>query len=230
MQEEMKLQDYFRVIFVHIWKNKFLITAISLLFLLVGILVASWQTVTNTYYAKVTVYTVLGSTVQETTVASNVLTGYSDILTSKRVCERAASIIGDASIDADAIKNMITSSYNKSSTVMTILAYSNNPLVALKVVNAVSEAFVTEIQSITGNDRIQILDAAEDVRLSSNGMDGVMKIIILFTIIGLVGCILIIAVAVIFSDRIKTVEQCIDDEEEILGIIPYVEQVRVENN
>ena len=57
MEGEMKLQDYIRLCLINIWKNKFLIAAITLLFALIGILVASWQTITNTYYARATVYT-----------------------------------------------------------------------------------------------------------------------------------------------------------------------------
>ncbi|MCI7792182.1 MAG: Wzz/FepE/Etk N-terminal domain-containing protein [Lachnospiraceae bacterium] len=224
MQEEMRLQDYIRISFSKIWKNKFLIAAVTLLFFLIGILYASWQTVTNTYYAKTTVYTIYGATTQETAAASDALSGYSDVIKSKKVCERAESIIGEADITANYIRNSITTSYNKSSTVMTIAAYSDNPVIALKIANAVAEAFVTEIQSITGNDRIQILDKADDVRLSSNGLTGVIKTVIMFGMAGFAISVVIAVAGVIFSNKIKSVEQCLDeDEEEILGIIPFIE-------
>ena len=56
----MKLQDYVRISVVNVWKNRYLIAAVTLLFFLIGILLSSWQTITNTYYASTTVYTVLG--------------------------------------------------------------------------------------------------------------------------------------------------------------------------
>ncbi len=220
----MKLQDYVRISFVNIWKNKFLIVAVTLMFLLIGILVSSWQTITNTYYARATVYTIFGATTQETAIVSDALTGYSDIVTSRKVCERAEAIIGDASINANLIKSMISSSYNKSATVMTISAYSNNPSMAVKVANAVAEAFVIEVQSITGSDRIQMLDEAKDVRMSSNGLEGMIKTVLLAGIAGFAISIIIIIAGVIFSNKIKCVEQCFDEnEDEILGIIPFVE-------
>ena len=224
MQEEMRLQDYIRISFVNIWKNKFLIAAVTLLFLLIGILYASWQTVTNTYYAKATVYTIYGDTKQEASAVSEALTGYSDIVTSKKICVRAEALIGDANINANMIRNMISASYNKSATVMTIAAYSDNRAVAVKVANAVAEAFVIEIQSITGSDRIQMLDRAEDVRMSSNGLEGMIKTILLAGIAGFAISILVIVAIVIFSNKIKSVEQCLDEGEgEILGMIPFIE-------
>ena len=224
MQEEMRLQDYIRISFAQIWKNRILIAAVTLMFFLIGILYASWQNITNTYYAKATVYTVYGTTMQETTVASEALSGYSDIIKSKKVCQRAEAIIGDADITASYIKSAISTSYNKSSTVMTISAYSENPAAALKIANAVAEAFVTEIQSITGNDRIQMLDEADDVRLSSNGLMGMINTILVFGIAGFAISIVVVAAGVIFSNKIKSVEQCLDEDEEILGIIPFIEE------
>ena len=122
------------------------------------------------------------------------------------------------------IRNMISASYNKSATVMTIAAYSDNRAVAVKVANAVAEAFVIEVQSITGSDRIQMLDRAEDVRMSSNGLEGMIKTIMMAGIAGFAISILVIVAIVIFSNKIKSVEQCLDEDEgEILGIIPFIE-------
>ena len=220
----MKLQDYVRISVANVWRNRYLIVAVTLLFFLVGILLSSWQTITNTYYAKTTVYTVLGTNTQETAVVSDALTGYSDIVESRKVCERAEAILGDASINANLIRSMISSSYNKSATVMTISAYSSNPVVAVKVANAVAEAFVIEIQSITGSDRIQLLDEAKDVRMSSNGLEGMIKTVILSGVSGFAVSIIIIIAGVIFSNKIKCVEQCFEeDEDEVLGVIPYIE-------
>lgn len=223
MQEEMKLQDYVRISIINIWKNKFLIATITLLFLLLGILVSSWQVNTNIYYANATVYTVFG-TIQEIEVATDALTGYADIVRSRKVCERAEAIIGDSSINANLIRSMITSSYNKSSTVMTVSAYSANSEIAIKVANAVAEAFVIEIQSMTGSDRIQMLDEAVDARMSNNGLMGMIKTVMLAGVAGFTISIIIIIAGVIFSNKIKCVEQCFEEnEDEILGVIPFIE-------
>lgn len=226
MQEEMKLQDYIRLSGQKIWKEKILIIAITLLALLVGILQASWQTVSNTYCAKTTIYTVLSTESSlEAKSMSSVLTGYSDILKSKKVCERAEALVGNANVTARDIQRMLSVSYNKESTVMTISAVSTSPTIAIKVANAVSEAFVTEAQSLTGSDKIQILDQAENVALTSNGMQGLLKSVVMYGVAGFALSILVIVMGVIFSTKIRSVEQCLDEGElEILGIIPYVDE------
>jgi capsular polysaccharide biosynthesis protein len=224
MQDEMKLQDYIRVSWISLWKNKFLIAAVTLLFLLIGILYTSWQSATDTYYAKTTVYTAYGTTSQESTIASTVLTGYSDIIVSSKVCDRAESIIGDANITASRIKDMVSTSYNKSSTILSVYAYSEDPKEAIEVANAVAEAFVIEVQSIMASDRIQILDKADDVRLSSSGTDYVFKTILLFGIAGFALIVIFCIFTVLFTNKINCVEQCFDEgDDDVIGIIPYIE-------
>lgn len=221
----MKLQDYVRLSAAGIWKNKLLIASITLLTLLVGILQASWQTVTNTYRAQATVYTVYSGTTQESAAITSALVGYSDVVTSKKVCERAEAIIGDSSVTASQIQRMISVSYNNASTVMTITSFSNSPSAALKVANAVAEAFVTEIQALTGSDKIQVLDEADNVSLTSNGMQGLLSTVIMYGVAGFAISILVIVMRVIFSTKVRSVEQCLDEgESEILGIIPYIEK------
>ena len=81
-----------------------------------------------------------------------------------------------------------------------------------------------EIQSITGDNKIQMLDEADEVRLSSNGLKGMIKTIALFAMAGVAMSLMIIVGGIVFSNKIKSVEQCLEeDEEEILGIIPYIE-------
>lgn len=225
MQEEMKLQDYARLSIMNIWKNKILIAAITLLTLLIGILFASWQTVTNTYCAKSTVYTVYSGSAQESTAMTTAFVGYSDVVKSKKVCERAEAIIGDAAITASGIQRMINVSFNSTSTVMTIMAYSNSPSTALRVANAVAEAFVIEIQAMTDSDKIQVLDSADSVSLTSNGMKGLLKTVAMYGAAGFFLSILVIVAGVIFSNKVRSVDQCLDEgESEILGIIPYIDK------
>lgn len=224
MQDEMRLQDYLRISWVEIWKNKAMIFAVSLLFFLVGVLFASLNPERNMYSAKASVYTIAGSNTQETTVTSSALRGYSDILKSKKVCDRAESIIGDASINANMIKRMISASYNNSSTVMTIYARAENPEIAEKIANGAAQAFVIEIQSIVESDKIQILDKANGSEISVRGIDSMIKTVVIFGLAGICLCIAIIILGVLLSNKIKTVEQCLDEDEgEILGMIPFAE-------
>ena len=223
MQEEMKLQDYFRISCERIWKNKFLIVAATLIFMLGGILFATWQSISNTYYAKATICTMTGTTLQENSVVTDALSGYSDVATSRKVCQRAEAIVGNPGITSSQIKEMISVSSNKSGTIMTITAYSQSPSIAVNVANAVAEAFVSEIQSITGSDKIQILDSADEVRMSSNGFKGLITTVLAAGAIGFALSVVLSISGLIFSSKVKSVEQCLDEDEDALGIIPFIE-------
>lgn len=224
MQEEMKLQDYIRISCERIWKNKFLIAATTLIFMMIGILYASWQSITNTYYAKSTICTITGATAEENSVVTDALAGYSDVAKSTKVCKRAESIVGNPNITAGVIKEMISVSSNKTGTILTVTAYSESPSAAISVANAAAEAFVAEIQSITDSDKIQILDNAEDVRMSSNGLKGMLTTVIMAGVIGLALSIVLSISGLFFSSKIKGVEQCLDEGEEVLGIIPFIDE------
>lgn len=224
MQYEMKLQDYARIAWINIWKNRVMIFAVTLLFFFAGTLFASLNPNKNIYSARASVYTAAGSSTQETTVTSGALRGYADVLKSRKVCERAESIIGDPNLNANMIRNMISVSYNNSSTVMTIVARSADRDMAVKAANGAAQAFVIEIQSIVESDKIQILDVAGSASLSSRGIDALIKTMVVSAFAGFVLCIAAVVAGVLFSNKIKSVEQCLDgDENEVLGMIPFIE-------
>ena len=76
---------------------------------------------------------------------------------------------------------------------------------------------------ITDSDRIQVLDRAEDVRISNNGFTGLVKTVVGFGLAGMVLTMAVIVISVLFSNKIMTVEQCMDiEEDDVLGIIPFV--------
>jgi capsular polysaccharide biosynthesis protein len=224
MLEEMRLQDYIRIILSKLWKNKFIISAFTLLFLLVGMLYATLQTIENVYYAQTTIYMASGITTQDTTVSSALLSGYSDIITSRKVCERAEAIVGNSEITADDIKKMISITSNKTSTILTITAYSDSGTDAVEVANALADAFVMEAQSMTNSTSIQVLDKALTSHIYNDGFQGMLYDIILFGLVGLALCVVVVVLNVLFTNRLTSVEQLADaDEDDVIGIIPYVE-------
>ena len=75
MQYEMKLQDYARIAWINIWKNRVMIFAVTLLLFFAGTLFASLNPNKNIYSARASVYTAAGSNTQETTVTSGALRG-----------------------------------------------------------------------------------------------------------------------------------------------------------
>ena len=156
---------------------------------------------------------------------SNAIDEYSGVLSSAKVCQRAEALIGDSNITAADIQRMISSKVNSTSTIMTASTYPDNPETSVKVANAVAEAFVIEIQGITGSDAIQILDESQTAYLSSNGYSDLVKRVFTITIAGFVlGCVFFVG-REILTDKIKTVDQCMGAMgDELLGVMPLIEE------
>lgn len=221
MKDEIRLQDLIRLSVISIWRNKLVIGAVTVLFLLIGVFYASTQSVNNEYYSKSTITSAIYGSYQDSVTVSNAMENYAGVLYSRKVCERAEALIGDNSISASDIQEMIGSSLNSSSTIMTVYAYSSNPKTSVQVSNAVAQAFVIEIQGITSSDAIQILDESETAYISEDGYMALIKRILLMTLAGLVLSCMYFACVEIFSSKIKTVEQCSGpDGDELLGVIP----------
>ena len=225
MKDEIHLMDLVRLSVQSIWRNKIIIAIISVIFLIIGILYASTQPVMNCYYASATIYSAIYGSYQESVTVSNAIDEYSGVLSSAKVCQRAEALIGDSNITATDIQRMISSKVNSTSTIMTVSTYSDNPETSVKVANAVAEAFVIEIQGITGSDAIQILDESQTAYLSSNGYSDLVKRVFTITIAGFVlGCVFFVG-REILTDKIKTVDQCMGAMgDELLGVMPLIEE------
>ncbi|WP_455714728.1 YveK family protein [Anaerosporobacter sp.] len=223
MGDEIQLEDIKLSIFA-LWEKKLLIIAMTILTFLVGLFLTYDTQPINTYQASTTVYSVAYGKTKESLNSSIALISYADIVTSTRVCERAALLISETvDVDASSIQSMI-GVRAVSDSVIEIGAVSTNPQLSILVTNAVAEAFVREITSITSNDTIQILDSAEYGILSGDGHKDLLKKRILFGMIGFVLSCGWIIISELTSNRVKSIVQCIDqDENEILGIIPYTE-------
>lgn len=222
MNEEIKFEDFKLALFA-LWKKKYLVIAVTILATLVGLLLTISTKPINTYMAKASIYSAAYGSIQESNSSAAAMITYSDIVSSRKVCERAASLLsGEYIVDAVDIQGMITAS-QESDTIMGIYAYSTNPEIAVKVANAVAEAFVHEITSITKSDSIQLLDNATVPSLSANGSKDLWKKRLIFTALGLLASSGFIVITELFSNRIRTISQCIEQEDsEIIGIIPCV--------
>ena len=221
MNNEITIVD-FKLSILALWKKKAFIIAVTLLTTLMGLLYTYNQVPINTYHAKATVYSAVYGSYQESITGSTAILTYADIVTSNKVCERAASILADATITSANISSMINASVNSDSAIMGIYAYSINPELAIRVVNAVAEAFVIEIQRITGSDAIQVLDSANTYYLYSSGTKDLFMKRALFVAFGLILSCGIVMLRELFSGKVKSIEQCKGEGDTIIGIIPHI--------
>lgn len=221
MNNEIDIVD-FKLSILSLWKRKAFILVVTLLTTLIGLLYTYNQVPINTYSARATVYSAVYGSYQESITGSTAIVTYADIVTSNKVCERAASILSDATITSMDISDMISASVNNDSAIMGIYAYSSNPELSIKVVNAVAEAFVIEIQRITGSDAIQVLDSANTYYLYSSGTKDLFMKRALFVAIGFVLSCGIVMLRELFSGKVKSIEQCKGENDTIIGVIPHI--------
>ena len=224
MNDEIRFLD-FKLAFISLWNKKIYIIVSSLIAFLIGILLTLTVSTENIYSAMSSVYGAIYGSYEESSDATSAMLSYADVLTTKKVCKRAESFLGNTDITADDIQRMIRSEYSSDSIILKIWTSADNPETAINVANAVGESFVIEMQTILGSDAVQMLDSADRYYIQKDGFKELWKLRILFAIIGFVVSSAVIFIMELFSNKIKTVEQCIFDEDDIiLAILPNEEK------
>lgn len=179
----------------------------------------------NQYVAMTSIYSVANGSSEQAVQAAHIMSTYSDIITSLKISERAASLLGNSNIKGYDIQKMTSVNYSPTATVLQIYAYSGDGEVAAKVSNAVADSFIMEMASITGGNSIQLLDSADSAVISFNGRSEQLK----WRLVAIVAAIIIsslgLACRIIFSPKILEISDAgLDGELEIIGIIPSYEK------
>lgn len=212
-----------------IWKRKERVMIASLVGLVLGVLLAVFYVDTvDEYKATASVYSISYGSYDASAEGLQTLRAYEDVVKSLRVAERAALLLGDGSVDKFAIYDMIeleedSDSQSANSSILNISAKTTNPDMAVAVANAVAHAFVLEINSVSPNESVQVLDEA----YSADCVYNAIKKQVIFCALGLIGglaiaCV-VIACVVIFSDKVSTVQDAsLYGELEIIGAIPVI--------
>lgn len=207
-----------------------------LLCLLIGLAVGgSWAYFgvdhQDQYEAEASVYSIAYGSYTDSEMGVTAIRTYSDIIKSYKVAERAALLLGDDSLSKEAIYDMIrtderviegtTYVYENQSSVIHIWAEFRNQQIAVRVANAVADAFVMEVNSISDADATQVLDYASDAKKSYDALERQIQVIIGCGLGGLLlGCC-IIWWKIIFSKSIISVSDAsLYGQFEIIGVIP----------
>ena len=197
----------------------------GLAFLVIGILLTLNSGVDNNYSASAMLYCPTGN-YTESTGTAQLLTNYSSLIKSQKVAERAVSLLGNTSLTYKNIQQMVTYTLSPTGVNLTINASSSNTEEAVNVANAVANAFIEEMRTITNSDSVQILTVAEKASLLSNGVKDLWKKRAVFFALGFILMAGIVFAKELFSDKIRSVGQCLlTDEDMVLGIIPEIEEI-----
>lgn len=218
----IQLQDLKLAVFALKKKGKILTTAF-VIGILIGAVRAATMSVYTMYTAQASVYSATYGSYEKAEDGVSAMSNYIDVITSYKVCERAASLIGDVNITPDRIREMINASMNNNSYIVYINANSADSEEAIRVSNAVAQSFVMEISNITGQNTVQLLDEAKHVSKYDSGNRLKSGTIIFLAILG--GVCLVLILQELFSDKVKSIEQCMEeDADEIIGIIPMLDE------
>lgn len=223
MEREITLDDL-RLCVKALWKNKALIIMSTLFTLLIGIFLTLHISTKNIFVASSSIYSAANGSYQESTSGTTAMLSYVDMITSRKVCEMAAAqLSNERNIDSSVIQSMITVTQS-SDNIIRISAVSTDGSLAVDVTNSIATSFVQEITRITGYDSIQILDTASEYYVITNGLRQLIKKRLIFAALGFVMSCLFIMISDYCSNRLRTIMQC-GNEDEIFGIIPFVDKV-----
>jgi len=174
----------------------------------------------NTYSASTTIYSASYISYRDSIEGRNAINFYVDIVRSRKVAERASSLLS-REIPPERIMSMVTSSFSDNSTILIIRAVSPNPDTAVAVANAVAAAFIQEVVSVTATEGAKILDTANYASLYSSGSRSSMQIRTVAALGGILVSFFIIVCFAAFDNRAAFHQEVtLNGEIELIGTIP----------
>ncbi len=231
--KELELADYdllenLKAAFYRLWKLKSAVFILTLIGLLTSFVFIGFIGVKTNHVATASIFSAAYGSLTDSSGGVSFMNTYSSLLNSTRVCEKAAAQLNDSSYSVDTLKEMVeeeeiyiegasTNSKNYQYKIY-MVAVADNPSDAIKIANAMAEAFVTEINDLAGGGTLQIMDEAVDCEEKKNISE--VLIAIIFSGLTFVFSTLIIFAKEFFSEKVYLVSQCEQDEDLILGLIP----------
>lgn len=227
MNEEIGFEEI-KLALIAIWKRKVLIVAITVLALLGGILLTMGMKTETVYRANATVYSVTYG--KDTSSVSNynnsnvsTIVNYQNALNSQLVCEYALTFLIGYNIDVKTLQNVVHMKVQNNSYMMDIYADTSDPELSVAIANAMAEAFVFQVNTMTKGTDVQIWDKAKESEGQQIGGPNKIRVIIPAAVFVL--CCLFVAVRELMTDRLRVVNQCmcVMDEVKVLGLVPYMD-------
>lgn len=215
-----------------IWKKKLFILLITIAGFLASILVINIQGNTTEYYSSATLFSAVYGSYSDTTEGVVVMNRYASLISSSRVCSRAAQSLAGYGITTEELQSMVSSgvirvsgaSSNSSSYGyrLTVSVYVDSAELAIPLANTMATAFAAELNELIGSNVIQVMDEA--TRTTAYSTVNTLLYMIVFTGGAFVLACGAIFVLVFFSPWVRSVKQCEQNDDLILGMIPYAKE------
>lgn len=232
--EEFETADYdilenIKVAFYRLWKMKLIVILMTMVGVLFFFIYLGIVGVHTTYLSTASIYSAMYGSYEESTYGVTVMNQYSSMLGSTKVCERAAGSLQGYGITAPMLRSMVTSgdiylsgaSMDSKSygTKLTLVVKMNESEHVVEIANTMAKAFADEINDLLGVSSLQVMDEATEY--ASYKSINVLLYFLLFGALAFVGTAGIIFIKEFFSSIVYSVSQCEQNEELVLGLIPY---------
>ncbi len=231
---ELETADYdilenVKTAFYRLWKQKLIVILVTLIGFLASFIYIGIVGIHTNYRATASIYSAVYGSYEDSEYGVEVMNSYASLLSSQRVCERAAASLLEYNITSSTLKSMMSSgriylsgassdskSYSNKLTLVVTMGSSEH---VSDIANAVAQAFTDEINDLLGSTALQVLD--ESVGYSSYKSINVKLYFVLFGAMAFIASAGIIFVKEFFSAYVYSVAQCEQNKEMILGMIPY---------
>jgi len=151
---------------------------------------------------------------------ATMLRSYAEVAMSRKVIDSVATLMGEP--DSTALQKMVSVEYSESSSILTLFVRSSDPDYAVTAVNTITEVFISEIRSITGQNNVLSLDMAADAVLESSGVVRQWTLRVGAAFASVFFYVVIIVLMCCMTTRIISVEDAgLNGRFEITGIVPY---------
>lgn len=212
-----------------VWKKKLVVLLMTIAGLLVSVIFLCVRGNSINYYSSATLFSAVYGSFSETNEGVAVMNRYSELIKSSRVCNRAAQALAKYNITGQELQQMVKDGYIKVSGAntnsmsygykLTISVYSDSSEKVLPITNAMASAFAEELNDLIGSSAIQVMDEAASYA-SYNTTNAILWLL-LFPAAAFIGSSGLIFVAAFFSPWVRSVAQCEQDSDLILGLLPY---------
>lgn len=212
-----------------VWKKKLLIVLVTIAGFLMSIVYMSIKGNSVNYYCSATLFSAVYGSYSDTTTGVAAMNRYTDLIKSSRVCSRAAQDLESYNITSAELRKMTAdgsikvsgASTNSSSYgyKLTISVYSSSKEQIVAITNAMASAFAAELNDLLGSQTIQVMDEATGYA-SYNTLNVTLHILLFMGAAFVLACGLIFVFA-FFSPWVRSVAQCEQDSDLILGMLPY---------
>lgn len=212
-----------------VWRKKLFVLLITVAGILFSLIYVSIFGNTIQYYSSATLFSAVYGSYSATTEGVAAMNRYTDLISSSRVCSRAAQELTMYNITAEDLRDMAVSEYirvtgaNSNSSAygykLTIATISDSSEQAIAITNAMASAFAAELNDLLGTSTIQVMDEATRYRAFRS-----MNVLLYLVLFG-GGAFAVSAGSIFcmgfFSPWARSVSQCEREEELILGLLPY---------